>query len=159
MEGLKRLFEDSGFSGVRTFIQSGNVRFRASKADPGALAQKVRARLRKWLGFPVAVMVRPLAELESLVERSPFKGRPIEPETKLYVAFLEANPPRKPTLPLVSEKEGLGTFAIEGRNVFILSRKVKGRFGFPSNFIEDQLGVLATTRNWNTITRMVGAQP
>jgi hypothetical protein len=40
--------------------------------------------------------------------------------------------------------------------VFIVSRRKKnGFYGFPNNFIEKELGVSATTRNWSTLTRIV----
>jgi uncharacterized protein (DUF1697 family) len=31
---------------------------------------------------------------------------------------------------------------------------VKGRYGFPNNFIEKELGVPVTTRNWNTVGKI-----
>ena len=41
------------------------------------------------------------------------------------------------------------------REVFLVSRrKANGFFGFPNAFIEDQLGVPATSRNWNTVTKI-----
>ena len=56
-------------------------------------------------------------------------------------------------MPIVSAKERLEAIAIEGREVFIVSRlKPSGFFGFPNNFIEAALGVTATTRNWSTVT-------
>ena len=40
--------------------------------------------------------------------------------------------------------------------VFIVSRRKKnGFFGFPNNFIEKELGVSATSRNWSTLTKIV----
>jgi hypothetical protein len=38
---------------------------------------------------------------------------------------------------------------------YVLSHRIAGRFGFPNNFVEEMLGVVATTRNWNTLCRMV----
>jgi uncharacterized protein (DUF1697 family) len=32
--------------------------------------------------------------------------------------------------------------------------KKNGFFGFPNNFIEERLGVSATTRNWSTVTKI-----
>jgi uncharacterized protein (DUF1697 family) len=56
----------------------------------------------------------------------------------------------------VSEKEALEVIAIGDREVFVLSRRKKnGFFGFPNAFIEQELGVAATSRNWNTVTRIV----
>jgi len=159
MAGLRRLFETAGYTGVKTILQSGNVLFGAPSSNLDTLARKLGARLRKWLGHDVAVMVRPLAELGALVESDPFRGCAIEPDAKKYVAFLGASPIRKPSLPFVSEHDGLEAFAVKRRAVFIVSRKVKGRFGFPNDFIESRLGVLATSRNWNTIERIVKAEP
>lgn len=40
--------------------------------------------------------------------------------------------------------------------VFIVSRRKKnGFYGFPNNFIEKELGVSATSRNWSTVTKIV----
>jgi hypothetical protein len=46
--------------------------------------------------------------------------------------------------------------ALRAEDVFIVSRrKPNGMYGFPNNFIEQGLGVSATSRNWTTITRIV----
>jgi len=40
-------------------------------------------------------------------------------------------------------------------DVFTVSRRKKdGFYGFPNNFIEQELGVVATSRNWSTVTRI-----
>ena len=40
--------------------------------------------------------------------------------------------------------------------MFIVSRpNPKGFYGFPNNFIEKELRVAATSRNWNTLTKIV----
>ena len=74
-------------------------------------------------------------------------------------AFLGAPPSRAPALPLVSTKDGLELFRIEERDALVISRRLKnGRFGFPNLFVERELEVAATSRNWNTITRILAAQ-
>ena len=41
-------------------------------------------------------------------------------------------------------------------DLFLVSRPMKdGRYGFPNLPIEKQLGVPATTRNWNTLNKIV----
>ena len=45
-------------------------------------------------------------------------------------------------------------FKVKDLEAFSLSREVKGRYGFPNNFIEKELGVPATTRNWNTVCKV-----
>jgi hypothetical protein len=42
------------------------------------------------------------------------------------------------------------------REVLVVSRRKKnGFFGFPSSFVEAELGVSATTRNWSTVRKIV----
>ena len=42
---LIRCFEDLGFDGVRTYIQSGNVLFRSSESGVAALTRAIEGRL------------------------------------------------------------------------------------------------------------------
>ena len=75
---------------------------------------------------------------------------------KLHVVFLSRRPRNKPRLPLISSKEVLEAVKIVNREVYVVSgRKKNGMYGFPNNFIEHELGVPATTRNWSTVTKIV----
>jgi len=69
---------------------------------------------------------------------------------------LSEKPRVKPKLPLVSVKEALEGIAVKNREAFIISRrKPNGFYGFPNNFIEQELGVTATSRNWSTVTKIL----
>ena len=50
MDVLRTLFEELKFSGVETFIASGNVIFTAKSNDPQKLEQQIEAHLKKSLG-------------------------------------------------------------------------------------------------------------
>jgi uncharacterized protein (DUF1697 family) len=156
MDDLRDIFVVAGCKGVRTYIQSGNVIFNSSARDLAAILQKVRAKLRNLLGKEPEILCRTARDIESIVRRTPFKEFAAEPGIKLYVAFLSRKPRSKPRFPLVLPKEGLEAIAITNREVFIVSRRKKnGFYGFPNNFIEKELGVSATTRNWSTVTKFV----
>ena len=63
-EDLRRCLEELGFERVRTYIQSGNVLFRAAAADLAELNARVEQELsdrfaRRALGGPVAPATRP----------------------------------------------------------------------------------------------------
>jgi uncharacterized protein (DUF1697 family) len=152
MADLREVFERAGAGQVRTVIQSGNVLFDApARAVPGVVRRIRTALSRSPSGAP-EIMVRGLGELAALVARDPFADHPPGPRVKCYVAFLGRAPKVRPALPIVSAKERLEAIALEGREVFIVSRLKPNRFfGFPNNFIEDALGVTATTRNWSTV--------
>jgi uncharacterized protein (DUF1697 family) len=154
MTDVNKAFVAAGCKDVKTVIQSGNVLFSVEgKAE--AAFEKIHSRLKKLIGADAIVMFRTQRELQSLVEEDPFRAVQAGPELKLYVAFLAGRPAAKPKLPLLLDKEGLEAFRIQGREAFILSRrKSNGFFGFPNNFIEKELGVAATTRNWTTVARI-----
>jgi len=159
MDDLKRTFAAAGCDGVKTYIQSGNIIFGAPDADPTAVLRKVESGLVKLLGGEVVVLYRSLRELEEMVRCDPFKEEKTGADDKRYVTFLSRKPTTKPKLPLCSEKEALKAFRVRNLDVFVVSWKRNGRYGFPNTFIEKELGVPTTTRNWSTVTRIVEGLP
>ena len=156
MEALRGALKRLGFKNVRTYIQSGNVIFDSASVNSPALTRKIEKKLKEVFGHEVTVMLRKLSELETLVKRNPFKK--IKPDTgvMLFVVFFSKEPEKKPAVPLVSTTENLEVFEIKDRTAFVVSRRKKnGWFGFPNAFVEKQLGVPGTTRNWNTVNKIV----
>ena len=155
MNELKRVFVAAGCGDVRTFVQSGNVLFEVPEPDAEAVFEKVRIELRKLLKAEPTVLFRKLREICRMVEQNPFKELDHDSDAKLYVTFLSRKPGAKPNFPIRSPKEGLEAIGVEDLEVFIVSRrKENGYFGFPNNFIEKELGVLATSRNRSTVKKV-----
>lgn len=154
MADLKAAFEEAGCLSVRTVIQSGNVLFEAPESGTSDLFDAVHRSLRDSLGLKTTVVFRALAHLQKLVKERPFGGTEAGPDVKLYVSFLAAAPTEKPALPVLAPKEGLEVVGLSGLDVFLVSRRIKGRFGFPNNLVEKVLRVPATTRNWSTVTKI-----
>ncbi|MCX6560769.1 MAG: DUF1697 domain-containing protein [Candidatus Aminicenantes bacterium] len=158
MESLRRAFMALGFENVRTLLASGNVVFEAGEpaAAGEAMTARIEGHLRDKLGLGTMVMLRTRREIEKLVQRDPFgdeaSGRAIE----YYVAFLARKPKAGYDLPIVSAKDGLELFSVEGREAFLIRRRVIGRYGSPNDLIEAKLGVAATFRNWNTVLKIGG---
>ena len=156
MDDLRDTFIGAGCRKVRTYIQSGNVVFELLERDPARVLRIVRVRLGKVLGDEPEILFREVRDIEGIVRRDPFKDFGGERDIKLYVAFLSRKPKERPRFPLVSPKEALEAVAMRDREVFIVSRRKKnGFYGFPNNFIEKELGVSATSRNWSTVTKIV----
>lgn len=155
MEELNRIFNTAGYTGVRTLIQSGNVVFNAQADDIPLLKQEVEKLLSGDLGFDVGVFLVPFDDLVKMFESKPFSHPQSNKKVKYYVSFLSGKVPEGMKIPLFSDKKDLEVFRIEGNAVFILSHEVDGRFGFPNNFVEERTGLSATTRNWNTIEKLV----
>lgn len=141
MADLRAAFEALGYEGVATYIQSGNVVFRAKAVDVDVL----RRRIGEDLGVDAAVLVRTAEELAAVVAGNPFAARGLDPAT-LHVTFLAearaelAVPPGEPD-----------EAAVVGREVYLHCPAGYGRTKVNNAYIEKQLGVAATTRNWKTV--------
>ena len=63
MELLRQLFTSFGFTGVQTFIASGNIIFDSPGQAPAALEAHIASGLQAALGYPVDAFIRTPAEL------------------------------------------------------------------------------------------------
>lgn len=155
MEVLRSFFSSLGFQNVKTYIQSGNIFFDSASTNIDLLTKKIESGLLKEFGSEIKVMIRTEDDMQKIIKLNPFKGIRTDETTKLYVCFLDRLPKTKPKLPLISKKEALEIFKIEKKDAFIISGRLKGgRYGFPTIFIEKELGVFSTARNWNTVCKM-----
>jgi uncharacterized protein (DUF1697 family) len=150
MDELKAAFESMGFSGVETYIQSGNVAFNSGEKDTGAVGKKVGKALPKKLGFEVSVFVRSQERMKEFSKLGPESEKP---EEKQYVAFLSDGAGKKLEAGTES-KDGMAIERVLVDDAFVTCRIVKGKFAFPNAWLEKLTGAPATTRNWNTVRKM-----
>jgi uncharacterized protein (DUF1697 family) len=154
MNALTVMFQSLKLKNVKTFIQSGNVIFESPEKDRKAVAAKIEKKLLKELGYEVPALLRTQEELGALIKLDPFKG--MKPAAKPYVTFIAEELKEKLKFPHVSEKDGVEIIGVKNADIFCLPLPLKGgRWGFPNAYIEKQFKVPATTRNWNTVTKIV----
>ena len=154
MQDLVLLFESFGFNNVKTYLQSGNVLFDSDETDSAKLIKIIDNGIFKELGYRVTVILRTKQDLLDIVESEPFKN--YLGDVKYYITFLSKEPKQPPTLPIQMNEIENEVFKLENNNVFTVGFNIKGRYGFPNVFIEKEFSVPATTRNWNTILRILG---
>ena len=161
MAELKRIFASLGLKNVQTYIQSGNVLFESSRADSVALTKHIETSLHKAVGFEVPVVLRTTAELEAIVKLNPFSKVKPDADAKLYVTFLVEALKTKPKIPLLSPKRDCEIIHLNPREVFTVAFAMpNGRYGESMAFIEKEFGKSVTTRNWNTVIKILAlAQP
>lgn len=157
MADLQAAFAGMGFCEVRTVLASGNVIFRSPRSDAVALAREIGAGLRKAFAMSIGVALRSLDELEKLRSSGPFRGIPVTPTKRLYVTLLSAEA-RTPAI-AIPYSTANGDFRIlraTGGEVFSVVDLAKGR-GTPEAMaiLEKNFGAGITTRNWNTILKIL----
>ena len=151
MEDLQKAFESLGFKSVKTYINSGNVIF-DSESNFKDMIKKIENKINKRFGFNISVFLISINEIKQIIKSNPLKK--IKKDEAMYVTFLPTNL-KISTLPIKSSNNDVEVFSIKEGVAFSISRKVNGRYGFPNGFIEKKLKCPATTRNWNTINKIV----
>lgn len=149
MADLRTALEHAGLSDVRTYIQSGNVVFRAGDRDPEAT---VRAVIRGTFGFDVPVIVRSLDEVERIVGAHPGVGG--EVPSRWLLVFLLDRPADADDAP-DPERFGDDRFVVDGREVYATYPNGVGRSKLTLDVVQRSFGVVATARNLSTLAAIV----
>lgn len=154
MSELKSLFGSLGLEDVVTYIQSGNVVFRSPTGDEQALAARLGQRIDEVFGVDVTVLVRTAAELEAIAKHNPFLKGGADP-SKLHVVLLDRPPAASAIAELDPGRSPPDEFSVHGREIYLRLPNGAGRSKLTIDYFERRLGVDATARNWNTLTKLL----
>lgn len=150
MKDLVRLFEKAGGMDVASYIQSGNVIFRAKPGAHGKVCKDVCAAVKSAFDFEAPVVFRTQPELERIIEDNPFpKSDGAKPD--VYVSFLEIAPRDADVAALNPPKQAPEAYAVKGREVYLFLPHGAGRSKLAAYDFGRKLNTFATTRNWNTV--------
>ncbi len=72
MRDLRSLYESIGFTGIETYIQSGNVIFNSEIEDVGRIEHMIQDAISKKYKFDVPIQVRTVPQLENIINNCPF---------------------------------------------------------------------------------------
>jgi uncharacterized protein (DUF1697 family) len=153
---LVKSFTAAGLQDVRTYIQSGNVLFNSPSTNRKQLVTKIQKALLEATGHEVTIMLRTSAEIEALVAADPFGNRKSETDANIYVAFLSDKPDAAASRTLSKRQTERDLVEIrELETVHLVFKKPGERMPKSvMDFIGKDLGVDATVRNWNTVTKL-----
>jgi uncharacterized protein (DUF1697 family) len=154
MADLKACLEKHGLEDVRTYIQSGNVIFRADSNEQ-TLTEEIQRVLSKQFGYTATVAVLAERQLRAVIKKAPkgFGQRPDE----YYSDVLFLMPPltAKEVLPQLKLRDGVDQ-AWAGDGVLYFARL--GRLRTKSKLSEiTKLPVYKqlSIRSWNTTTKLL----
>ena len=118
----------------------------------------LRAAIAKKLPFKSEIMICPARDILKLAaKKDPFARQPSGPDITRFVNVLARRLPAPPSLPLSLPSDDdwlLKIIAIENRFVLGVYRRQMKAISYLGK-IEKLLGVPVTTRNWNTIKKVV----
>ncbi len=147
MAALKALCLELGYEDVQTYVQSGNVVFRA--ASPGA--GELEAALERTLGFRVGVMMRDRLQWRRALADNPYPFQAAADPSKVHLALLSAEPDAEGLASLQAVPTGPDNWTLLGSNLYLNLPNGAGRTKLDHGTLERRLGVQVTVRNWKTV--------
>ena len=154
MERLRELFRSFGFSGVETFIASGNVIFEAGSLKAAEMERTIEAGLRQALGYDVTAFIRTEAELRAVSGFAPFPESRLAQSAALNVAFLKEAPGEESIRKLLALRTDIDDFRVHGREVYWSCLRKQSESAFSNAVLEKALGRPSTLRGLNTVRKM-----
>lgn len=154
MKDLVRLCSDAGYSEVKSYIQSGNLVFRAKSALAPRLPALFEQAISDRFGIRVPVVVRSADELRRLAKGNPFLHAGADTAI-LHVAFLSDLPGAAAVAALDPNRSPPDQFAVRGREIYLQCPNGIGRTKLTNQYFDSKLGVTSTIRNWRTVLKLL----
>ena len=152
MPALTSLCRELGYADVVTYIQSGNVVFRSTARRAAAVERAMVTGIETEFGLKITVLVRTKDELARVVRGNPF---PEAEPNRLHVAFLDAKPVTARVRVLEAFDAAPDEVRVRGREAYLHTPGGYGNSKLSGPFIEKELQVAATARNWNTVEKLL----
>ena len=151
MADVREVLGNNGFIDVRTWIQSGNIALQTS-LDAATTAVQIRQLLQTHLGVDLATVVKTKEQLQAVLDGNPFNQDEYDLKR---VFFTLCNQPLADTADLIGQDFGEENLCICEQAAYMYIPTDASRSKLSNVFLEKKLGVSLTTRNFNTISKMI----
>jgi uncharacterized protein (DUF1697 family) len=155
MDDLRALYESLGFEAVQTYINSGNVLFKAAGRDLVRLRKRIEDATESACGFRCDVILRTPSDLREVIARNPFAARPGLDASKLAIHFLAADPSAEARQQVLAVDTAPEELHIDGRELYIYYTNGMARPKLSLPKMEKMLKACGTSRNWNTVRKLL----
>jgi uncharacterized protein (DUF1697 family) len=155
MDRLRAVFSAMGCSDVDTFIASGNVIFSSPSPDVTALERRAEAALKAALGYEVMTFIRTPAQLQAIAAHRPFADEPVAGQGNIYVISLKQPLGAAARRQLMALSTPGDELACKDGEVYWCRRGNLFDSAISGPQMGKALGAQTTTRNRNTIVRLV----
>ena len=155
MAELRTLLEGLGHDDVRTYLQSGQAVFTSGHGDEESLASELARAIEKRFGFTVDVIVCDHAYLKAIADNCPFPAAELEGK-QLHVTYYSAEPGADRFAEVDRSAYLPEEFRLGDRALYLYAPDGLGRSKLAVGLSRPRLnkGLIATTRNWNTVVKL-----
>ncbi|MBV8551371.1 MAG: DUF1697 domain-containing protein [Acidobacteriaceae bacterium] len=154
MKDLAAMFAGAGCHDIVTYIQSGNVIFKAASKVSVQLSDTISSEIEKHFGCRVPVVLRTAEQMRKAVDSNPFIKEGV-PENTLHVVFLKDLPSPRRAGNLDPDRSPPDVFTLLGQEIYLRLPNGMARTKLTSYYFDSKLGTIGTARNWRTVTKLL----
>lgn len=156
MDLVKKIFEEQGFTNVKTILASGNVILESENKNINDIKIKIEKILTAAFPLSMQVIILSSTKMKNIYNQNPFKNISKTNETKFYISFFQGKPAIKIKFPF--KMENFSILTSSNNCVYSIVTLTKN-FGTVDamEILERKFGKNITTRNWNTIEKIYSA--
>lgn len=152
MAQLRQLLAENGFENVQTWMQSGNV-ILDSELSVKEVATKVNKVIKENIGADLKIIVKTPAEIKKVLDENPFgEGYDI---SRVFFTLFNDIPDENLVKNLQEQDFGNDKFVFTSHAIYLFIPGSAAETKLNNNFLERKLKIDATTRNFNTLSKLV----
>lgn len=152
MVELKRMFEELGYTNVKTYINSGNVVFE-SEDNVETLQARIEQGITETFGLTISVILRTASEWERIVATCPFSMEVLTEGQSIHLTLLQTAPTQEVLEKLPEVEQQSDEYLVDGREIYFLYRQSILDSKLTKKFLKL---VPQTARNWKTVMKLEG---
>ena len=150
MKDLAAIMAGCGARDVRTYIQSGNVVFRAGADTARKLPALAAKAVANQFGFDAPVVILSARELAEAAAGNPF------PQADTYgMGFLRDKPAPALLAKLDPDRSPPDRFVVRGRIIYLQLPNGAARTKLTAPYFDAALNTVSTFRNWRTVLKLL----
>jgi uncharacterized protein (DUF1697 family) len=155
MAEIRKLYASLGFRDVQSYIQSGNLVFRADAGiDVGVLAEAIEDQISAdYFGIEPPAMVMSALEVQRLMDESPFTGQQVEQTMIVFLSGVGSGEwAEQAKKNLVGDEQ----LAVTAETAYLYAPNGLGRSKAANSLLsKPPTGIKATMRNRRTLDKLL----
>lgn len=151
----KQLYEELGFTNVRTLLQSGNLLFDTAGDEPlESIQPRLETAFATRFGFTADHIIRDATQVQAAIAGNPFPDAAADAPSHLLVFFLSKAPDAAGAAKLASLDTGPDHLHLSGDLLYMHFTNGAGRATIDPVKLLRLAGVTGTSRNWTTLNKL-----
>ncbi len=156
MNDLKSLMINFNFKNITTILESGNIVFDNIQYQRHTIPRIIRGAIKDCFDYDIPVFLHNHNSLKNIIKNNPFLQEENINKSQLYITFLEDIPPPHKIKHLASHLGNIkDRYQIIGKYLYIHLTTTYVHTKLSNRTIEKRLDIVATTRKWETIEKLV----